>query len=151
MTADQGAQGLAKNCAKQDSSLAVLWTIGVFALNIGPVIVGPILDLVGPKLTVILGKPDCWSLGLSCVTADQGAQGLAKKCAKQDSSLAVLWTMGVFALNIGPVIVGPVLDLVGPKLTVILGELVFYLSALPCWSCLEDPSAVVQRAEQTGI
>lgn len=50
-----GAEGLAKNCAKQDSSLAVLWTIGVFALNFGPVLVGPVLDLVGPKLTSILG------------------------------------------------------------------------------------------------
>ena len=52
-----GAEGLAKNCAKQDSSLAVLWTIGVFALNFGPVVVGPVLDLVGPKLTSILGAP----------------------------------------------------------------------------------------------
>ena len=35
----------------------MLWTIGVFALNFGPVIVGPILDYVGPKLTAILGAP----------------------------------------------------------------------------------------------
>lgn len=34
----------------------MLWTIGVFALNFGPVIVGPILDYVGPKLTAIFGK-----------------------------------------------------------------------------------------------
>ena len=33
----------------------MLWTIGVFALNFGPVLVGPVLDLVGPKLTSILG------------------------------------------------------------------------------------------------
>lgn len=55
--ADIGSQGLNTNCAWQESRLAVLWTIGVFALNFGPVIVGPILDYVGPKLTAILGKP----------------------------------------------------------------------------------------------
>ena len=34
----------------------MLWTIGVFALNFGPVVVGPILDYVGPKLTAIFGE-----------------------------------------------------------------------------------------------
>ncbi len=34
----------------------MLWTIGVFALNFGPVVVGPILDYVGPKLTAMFGK-----------------------------------------------------------------------------------------------
>lgn len=34
----------------------MLWTIGVFALNFGPVIVGPILDYVGPKLTAMFGE-----------------------------------------------------------------------------------------------
>ena len=43
-------------CAWQESHLAVLWTIGVFALNFGPVVVGPILDYVGPKLTAMLGE-----------------------------------------------------------------------------------------------
>ena len=43
-------------CAWQESHLAVLWTIGVFALNFGPVVVGPILDYVGPKLTAMFGK-----------------------------------------------------------------------------------------------
>ena len=55
--ADIGSQGLASNCAWQESKLAVLWTIGVFALNFGPVLVGPILDYVGPQLTAILGVP----------------------------------------------------------------------------------------------
>jgi hypothetical protein len=55
LAADIGSQGLNTNCAWQESRLAVLWTIGVFALNFGPVIVGPILDYVGPKLTAILG------------------------------------------------------------------------------------------------
>lgn len=44
-------------CPTQESKLAVLWTIGIFALNFGPVFVGPILDWVGPKLTTVLGKP----------------------------------------------------------------------------------------------
>ena len=43
-------------CAWQESHLAVLWTIGVFALNFGPVVVGPILDYVGPKLTAMFGR-----------------------------------------------------------------------------------------------
>ncbi|KAA6416796.1 MAG: hypothetical protein FRX49_13246 [Trebouxia sp. A1-2] len=42
-------------CPTQESKLAVLWTIGIFALNFGPVFVGPILDWVGPKLTSVLG------------------------------------------------------------------------------------------------
>ena len=52
-------------CAWQESHLAVLWTIGVFALNFGPVIVGPVLDYVGPKLTAMLGKA-CTALRPSC-------------------------------------------------------------------------------------
>ena len=53
---DMFAEGL---CATQESKLAVLWTVGIFALNFGPVFVGPILDWVGPKLTTILGKLCC--------------------------------------------------------------------------------------------
>lgn len=34
----------------------MLWNIGIFALNFGPVVLGPILDFVGPKLTAILGE-----------------------------------------------------------------------------------------------
>ena len=33
----------------------MMWNIGVFALNFGPVLVGPVLDWVGPKLTAMLG------------------------------------------------------------------------------------------------
>ena len=43
-------------CPTQESKLAVLWTVGIFALNFGPVFVGPILDWVGPKLTTVLGE-----------------------------------------------------------------------------------------------
>lgn len=53
---DIGKEGLNTNCAWQESQLAVLWTIGVFALNFGPVIVGPVLDYVGPKITAMLGE-----------------------------------------------------------------------------------------------
>lgn len=54
--AEIGQQGLSQQCASQESKLAVLWNIGIFALNFGPVIIGPILDYVGPKLTAILGE-----------------------------------------------------------------------------------------------
>lgn len=55
--ADIKVEGLDTLCASQESKLAVLWNIGIFALNFGPVIIGPILDYVGPKLTSILGRP----------------------------------------------------------------------------------------------
>lgn len=47
-------------CPTQESKLAVLWTVGIFALNFGPVFVGPVLDYFGPKLTSILGE------GMAC-------------------------------------------------------------------------------------
>ena len=44
-------------CAWQESHLAVLWTIGVFASELsGLSSWGPVLDYVGPKLTAMLGK-----------------------------------------------------------------------------------------------
>ena len=54
-SAEIGADGLSSQCASQESSLALLWNIGIFALNFGPVFLGPTLDFVGPKLTAILG------------------------------------------------------------------------------------------------
>ena len=57
--ADIGSQGLNDLCASQESKLAVLWNIGIFALNFGPVVIGPILDYVGPKLTALFGKLKC--------------------------------------------------------------------------------------------
>ena len=42
-------------CPSQENRLAVLWTVGVFALNAGPVLVGPLLDALGPKLTAVFG------------------------------------------------------------------------------------------------
>lgn len=42
-------------CKSQESKLALLWTVGIFALNFGPVIMGFVLDYLGPKFTSILG------------------------------------------------------------------------------------------------
>lgn len=62
-------------------------------------------------------------LKAKCCAADRSARDqLDKECAQQETKLAVLWTIGVFALNFGPVIVGGVLDLIGPKLTSMLGN-----------------------------
>ena len=44
-------------CKSQESKLALLWTVGIFALNCGPVIMGFVLDYLGPKFTGILGRP----------------------------------------------------------------------------------------------
>ncbi len=43
-------------CKSQESSLALLWTLGVFALNCGPVLMGFVLDYLGPKFTALLGS-----------------------------------------------------------------------------------------------
>lgn len=42
-------------CKSQESKLALLWTVGIFALNFGPVLMGFVLDYLGPKFTAILG------------------------------------------------------------------------------------------------
>lgn len=42
-------------CKPQESSLALLWTVGIFSLNFGPVLMGFVLDYLGPKFTGILG------------------------------------------------------------------------------------------------
>jgi hypothetical protein len=42
-------------CKSQESKLALLWTVGIFALNCGPVIMGFLLDYAGPKVTMIVG------------------------------------------------------------------------------------------------
>ena len=39
----------------QESALALLWTVGIFALNCGPVVMGLVLDYLGPKLTALIG------------------------------------------------------------------------------------------------
>lgn len=44
-------------CTPQESSLQLLWTLGIFTLNCGPVVMGFVLDFLGPKLTGILGRP----------------------------------------------------------------------------------------------
>lgn len=42
-------------CKSQESMLALIWTVGIFALNCGPVLMGFVLDYLGPKFTAILG------------------------------------------------------------------------------------------------
>jgi hypothetical protein len=90
--AEAGEAALGSRCSWQESKLAVLWNIGVFALNFGPVLVGPVLDWVGPKLTAILGarvlrhltSPHC----AVPVDSHRGSSRLGRPCAasilKQD-------------------------------------------------------------------
>ena len=47
--------GRIEGCKAQEGGLALLWTLGIFALNIGPVPMGPVLDFFGPRYTSILG------------------------------------------------------------------------------------------------
>ncbi len=49
--------GRIEGCKAQESGLALLWTLGIFALNIGPVPMGFVLDLAGPRYTSIVGAP----------------------------------------------------------------------------------------------
>lgn len=57
MYSEQCSPDLAPNelCKSQESRLAVLWTVGIFALNCGPVIMGFVLDYLGPKVTGAIG------------------------------------------------------------------------------------------------
>lgn len=48
--------GVVEGCKSQENGLALLWTLGIFALNIGPVPMGFVLDFIGPRYTSILGK-----------------------------------------------------------------------------------------------
>ena len=56
------------NCTSQDTSLSLVWTLGIFTLNCGPVAMGFVLDYLGPKLTGILGGCVC-SCSCSCTLA----------------------------------------------------------------------------------
>ena len=49
--------GRIEGCKAQESGLALLWTLGIFALNIGPVPMGFVLDFAGPRYTSIIGAP----------------------------------------------------------------------------------------------
>jgi hypothetical protein len=68
------------------------------------------------------------------VVAVVNAAGL-QKCKAQESELAVLWTIGIFALNFGPVLVGPVLDKIKPRWTSVIGKLSF---CFLCFGRLRD-------------
>lgn len=54
---DEAGEGIDGDtiCKSQESKLALLWTVGIFALNFGPVLMGFVLDYLGPKFTAILG------------------------------------------------------------------------------------------------
>lgn len=57
MTAEIIKNGRIEGCKSQENGLALLWTLGIFALNIGPVPMGFVLDAIGPCFTSILGAP----------------------------------------------------------------------------------------------
>ena len=42
-------------CKSQESKLALLWTLGAFSLNSGPILGGFALDYLGPKFVAIMG------------------------------------------------------------------------------------------------
>lgn len=48
--------GWLAGCPSREAKLNTLWTLGIFALNFGPVLVGFVLDAFGPKVTAIFGK-----------------------------------------------------------------------------------------------
>jgi len=56
-------------CKSQESSLALLWTLGIFTLNCGPVVMGFVLDFLGPKLTGILGVQAPRAAASGCASA----------------------------------------------------------------------------------
>ena len=74
-------------CATQESKLAVLWNIGIFALNFGPVVFGPFLDLFGPKLVAMFGAHRC------CTGPQIAINDWASVHANPtlDSSCSLLW------------------------------------------------------------
>jgi len=52
-------------CKSQESKLALLWTLGAFSLNSGPILGGFALDYLGPRFVAIAGV--CLNmLGLIC-------------------------------------------------------------------------------------
>ena len=73
-------------CTSQESSLALLWTLGIFTLNCGPVVMGVVLDFLGPKLTGILGaqrppRPSC-PLASSVPAAAWVGQSMRERCPR---------------------------------------------------------------------
>jgi len=50
-----GAETAEGTCRPQENRLTLIYTLGLFAVNFGPVPVGPILDIWGPRLVSVLG------------------------------------------------------------------------------------------------
>lgn len=68
-----------------------------------------------PALSAALGEMNQYSEG--CPKSDSF-------CIEQEERLSFIWTLGVMAVNFGPVFIGPMLDVCGPKYTVLFGTLV---------------------------
>ena len=64
-------------------------------------------------------------------------RGVVEGCKSQENGLALLWTLGIFALNIGPVPMGFVLDFIGPCFTSILGEAIPHLHLTRARDCMQ--------------
>lgn len=43
------------SCSSQSSDFAIIYNVGVFAVNFGPALAGPLLDWAGPKLAATMG------------------------------------------------------------------------------------------------
>jgi len=50
-----GAETAEGTCRPQENRLTLIYTLGLFAVNFGPVPVGPVLDIWGPRLVSVLG------------------------------------------------------------------------------------------------
>lgn len=88
----------------------------------------------------------CWLAAQALQLSIGSLVGAAELCKSQESHLAVLWTVGIFALNCGPVLMGFVLDYLGPKFTAILGE------RGSCFGPLgANVNVVAWRAEGAGV
>lgn len=78
-------------CPTQESKLAVLWTVGIFALNFGPVFVGPVLDWVGPKLTTVLGKLVANPDSQDCLLHVRHSATVCSACPRPDATNKSAW------------------------------------------------------------
>ncbi|KAK9812965.1 hypothetical protein WJX72_006572 [[Myrmecia] bisecta] len=48
-------KGRVETCKSQETKLALIFVLGAFAVNFGPLIVGPILDRIGPRIMSAVG------------------------------------------------------------------------------------------------
>jgi MFS family permease len=86
-----------------------LWLVGVGL--IGELLIGGIV--FGWNAMSIVLK-DLGTYDDAC-GAEAGATAGDNTCDSQESKLSIVWNAGVFAVNFGPAIIGPMLDIVGPR------------------------------------